>query len=336
MKDWIERYTYDVARRLPEQNRAEVRKELDANIKDMLPDQPSEDDIKNALLTLGHPRVLAANYRTKQRYLISPEWMDDYLQVLKIVLIVFGSIALVGGILTRMLDGTTELSFEWIGEFVGGTIGDVWNALIGAFAVVTLIFAGIEAGTKSQSVKCAWKVDDLPEVPKGNTKKISRAESILGIVLSAVFGFLWVYLLYHNQTMLTGYVDGVRFSPVFVDAAIRPYIPFFIVGAVLSITSHYVRLLSGRYTLSVATVDTVEKVFSLGLGILFLTNANLLNPAFLTDMDAVLNIGVDTLSGYIGDAATGILVLASIGALVDIISTWVKAMRKDAPKETVK
>jgi hypothetical protein len=336
MKDWIERYTYDVARRLPEQNRAEVRKELDANIKDMLPEHPSEEDIKQALHTLGHPRILAANYRTKQRYLISPEWMDDYLQVLKIVLVVFGSIALVSGILTRLLEGTSEFTFEWIGEFVGGTIGGVWNALIGAFAVVTLIFAGIEAGSKSSSAKCAWKIEDLPEVPKGNTKKISRTESILGIVLSAVFGFLWVYLLYHNQTMLTGYVDGVRYSPIFVDAAIRPYIPFFVVGTVLSITSHYVRLLSGRYTLSVATVDTVEKVFSLGLGIVFLTNANLLNPAFLAEVDSVMNLGVETIKGYIGNGATGILVLASIGALVDIITTWVKAVRKDASKETAK
>lgn len=336
MKDWIERYTYDVARRLPEQNRAEVRKELDANIKDMLPDHPTEEDVKKALLTLGYPRVLAANYRTKQRYLISPEWMEDYLQVLKIVLIVFGSIALVSGILTRMLEGTTEFTFEWIGEFVGGTIGDVWNALLSAFAVVTLIFAGIEAGSKSSSAKCAWKIEDLPEVPKGNTKKISRTESILGIVLSAVFGFLWVYLLYYNQTMLTGYVDGVRYSPIFVDAAIRPYIPFFVVGTVLSITSHYVRLLSGRYTLSVATVDTVEKVFSLGLGILFLTNANLLNPAFLAEVDTILNLGVDAIRGYIGNGATGILVLSSIGTLVEIITTWVKALRKDTPKEAAK
>ncbi|MCK7487015.1 MAG: hypothetical protein MZU97_17045 [Bacillus subtilis] len=60
MNDWIKRYVHDVARRLPESQRDEVKKELEANIGDMLPEQPTEADIKAVLTTLGaraHSRV---------------------------------------------------------------------------------------------------------------------------------------------------------------------------------------------------------------------------------------------------------------------------------------
>ena len=88
----IKRYVYDVTRRLPENQREEVGKELQANINDMLPNDPTEEDIKKVLVELGEPRILASSYRQKPRYLISPEWMDDYFQTLKIVMIVFGVI----------------------------------------------------------------------------------------------------------------------------------------------------------------------------------------------------------------------------------------------------
>lgn len=40
--DMIDRYIYDVIRRLPEKERADVRQELRANIYDMLPEAPSD------------------------------------------------------------------------------------------------------------------------------------------------------------------------------------------------------------------------------------------------------------------------------------------------------
>ena len=69
--------------------RAEVGKELRANIDDMLPENPTDAAIEAVLVKLGEPRALAGGYRGKPRFLIAPEWMDEYLQVLKTVLIVF-------------------------------------------------------------------------------------------------------------------------------------------------------------------------------------------------------------------------------------------------------
>ncbi len=116
MNSLIERYIYDVTRRLPEASRADVKKELNVNISDMLPEKHTEEDVKKVLISLGEPRILANGYRTKQRYLISPEKMDDYLRILKIVLIVFGSISLVFGMIDAILHLEATTGF---GVFIG-------------------------------------------------------------------------------------------------------------------------------------------------------------------------------------------------------------------------
>jgi hypothetical protein len=72
MDNLIERYVYDVTRRLPEKEQEDVRKELTANIYDMLPIQAGEEAVKTVLLNLGPTYDLAEQYRQKPNYLISP------------------------------------------------------------------------------------------------------------------------------------------------------------------------------------------------------------------------------------------------------------------------
>ena len=78
--NWIERYVYDVARRLPEKDREEVKKELRANIYDMLPENAGNEQVKKVLYELGSPASLAEKYRQKPRYLISPAYYDEYVR----------------------------------------------------------------------------------------------------------------------------------------------------------------------------------------------------------------------------------------------------------------
>ena len=88
MSSIIDRYLYDVTRRLPENMRDDVEQELRANIEDMLPDNPTEEEIENVLESLGAPSKLAAKYRPNPRYLISPALFEEYISVLKIVAVV--------------------------------------------------------------------------------------------------------------------------------------------------------------------------------------------------------------------------------------------------------
>jgi hypothetical protein len=328
MNDWIKRYVHDVARRLPESQRDEVKKELEANIGDMLPEQPTEADIKAVLTTLGAPRILASNYRGKQRYLISPEWMEEYLHVLKIVIIIFAAIALISGLVERIINPETDQWFAMILEVLFGAFADLWNSAFNAFAIVTLIFAGIEYGYRNDKKREAWKPEDLPQLPKENVRKIARGESIAGIIFSTIFGVLWVYFVWNNQTYFIAYNDGVVIAPIFVDAVIKSFLPFFIVTTVLTILNHYFKLVVGHWTVSIAASHTVEQVFSLVVMMVFFTTPGLLNPELLDSIATFFVLPLATIQGYIAQGANWLIVFIGIVTLIDIISTWVKTLRR--------
>ena len=103
MNDYIQRYIYDVTKRLDEKQREDISKELEANIYDMLGENQSDENIKQVLTELGSPAKMAMNYK-EPMYLISPELFDDYKHVLVIVVSVFVGIAFALGIIDAVTD----------------------------------------------------------------------------------------------------------------------------------------------------------------------------------------------------------------------------------------
>ena len=83
-REWMERYIYQVVRRLPKAQRGEVEMELRELISDMFEEKGSMEDV---LAALGNPAVFAGQYRDGSRCLIGPEYYDRYVWLLKIVLI---------------------------------------------------------------------------------------------------------------------------------------------------------------------------------------------------------------------------------------------------------
>lgn len=292
MKNMIERYVYDVTRRLPENTRIEVSRELAANIDDMLGEDRSEENIKKVLIELGEPRVLAANYRQKPRYLVSPEWMDDYLQTLKIVIIVFASISLVSGLIENILNPEATNLIEIIFEVFFSVISQIVQSALSAFAIVTIIFASISAYQQKNKTKCKWDPEDLPEVPKGNVRKISRVESIIGLTMSIIFGTLFIYFLWNNQTYI-GWFEGNDFERVtvafFNDSVFKPFMPFIIINIVISVAVNLVKLRVGHWNISVAVIHTFEQIISIIILFVFASTTNIVNPEYWVEAASHIN-----------------------------------------------
>ncbi|MFA5006302.1 MAG: hypothetical protein WC509_02400 [Candidatus Izemoplasmatales bacterium] len=331
MKDLIARYVYDVTRRLPENTREEVAKELNANIADMLPENPTEEDIVAVLRKLGEPRELAAGYRTTQRYLISPKWMDEYLMVLKIVMIVFAAISLVFTLIETLTAPEATTLIGIIGEAFGKTLSEVLGSLFRSFALVTLVFVAIDR----YGAKCdpdPWSPKKLPELPKDNVRRISKTESIIGMMMAAIFGSIFAYLLMNNQLYIAwfdeaGWQAGEGI-PLFTDAVIRTFLPIYVVSVVITIADHAVKLKVGHWNLATAISHTVEHLVSIVVMIVFVNTPNLLNPAFLTEAAAFFESpSVAVLEDGITKGATGIVTLISIFVAIDLISTWIKAFK---------
>lgn len=325
----IKRYVYDVTRRLPENQREEVGKELQANINDMLPNNPTEEDIKKVLVELGEPRILATSYRQKPRYLIAPEWMDDYFQTLKIVMIVFGVISLISGLIENILNPESVNVIGIIFEVFFKTIAEIIQSLFSAFAIVTLIFAGISAH-QSKNEKCEWDPNNLPELPKENVKKISKVESIVGLTLSIIFGTLFIYFMWKNQVYI-GWFENGDFErvtiPFFNADAIKVFIPFYMVSFGLTIAENFFKLRSGHWNVTIATVHTVEQIVSIIVLFLFATTTNLVNPAFWAEAAAYTEITAVQFSEGFSKGIYGFAWFIAVMGAIDILSTWFKTLK---------
>ena len=106
-QDIIDRYIYDVVRRLPPNQRQDIERELRSLIEDMLESGPENRNVEDVLKELGNPLDLARQYRGDSQYLIGPENFDSYTFVLKIVLICCLVSAVVSGIVQSVSDFNT-------------------------------------------------------------------------------------------------------------------------------------------------------------------------------------------------------------------------------------
>ena len=76
-QEMIERYIYEVVRRLPAKQRDDTGRELRSLIDDMLEERGKngktrQENAADALRELGAPSVLAGKYRDDKKYLIGP------------------------------------------------------------------------------------------------------------------------------------------------------------------------------------------------------------------------------------------------------------------------
>ena len=78
--DLIDRYVYQVVRRLPQSQRADIEAELRGLIDDMLSARGGgkREDVIAVLRELGRPAELAFRYSGSRRSLIGPEYYDTY------------------------------------------------------------------------------------------------------------------------------------------------------------------------------------------------------------------------------------------------------------------
>ena len=89
----FERYIREVTRHLPRSQREDVARELRSTLEDSLEGRLKDGAGESAaatetLLNFGPPRALAASYRSGPRHLIGPSLYPDFMNALKITLLV--------------------------------------------------------------------------------------------------------------------------------------------------------------------------------------------------------------------------------------------------------
>lgn len=294
----IDRYIYEVTKRLPEKQRDDISKELRSLIEDMLQDQFPEkeitiDEVNIVLEQLGNPAVFADKYRENKKYLIGPEFYDIYFLILKIVLsaVLFGLIIafFVGNLITPPDD---------IFKLVLNVVSGIFSGLFQAFAWVTIIFAILShygepfseinlQNTKSGNSK-EWKPSDLSAIPVKNAR-IKKSEPIVGIIFIVLF-----IILINSSIDLLGIMsftpDGTRIVTFFDPIAIQGFLPLINLVLIIGLVKELIKLFVGKYTIQLSVSIFLLSIISTILTLLVFTTPTIWNHNFVSEINALFSI----------------------------------------------
>lgn len=363
-RELMERYIYQVVKCLPKEQRSEVALELQELIGDMA---ESGESMEKVLARLGDPAEFAKKYQDTERHLIGPEYYDDYLWFLKVVLICAGIVVLVVSIIEGITGAAASDLSETMGIFganaaiagviasVTSGIGNLFAAGISVFGGVTLLFALMERNkVRFERKKKEWSVGDLAadHFAKGmnwsprqltpvpdKRALISRGDSIVGIVFIVLFCTILIFAPWLPSAMLV--VDGKQMMiPVFNLDQWHVILPVFIFSLAIGLADEIFRLVSGHYCRAVMISNIVCGTVQIILAVLLLKVFPILNPNFASDIMLYLEQERGVMEWFAahwnsGAVENGFLALMVFATLLEVGTTVYKTLRYGVERRTV-
>lgn len=333
----IDRYVYAVTEHLPEDNREDVGSELRGNIEDMLPEHPTENDIRDVLLKLGNPKVLADGYSDRKRYLIGPGLYDNYFSVLKLVItnvsLVFIFLTFFEQAFIPSMDGRFNLmSFGFFINILVVSIQGVLEGVLQGFLWVTLVFALIERSGVSEGkipfVKKKWSPDDLTGVPVSKKRKISRIETVFSMFCSLFF----TTLVYFKSELIGLYTKGnggiILVAPLFVIERLQFYIPIILVLAITQLSILIWKFISMKWTFPLAITNAVNN-FALSVFVcVILSDNSLFNPELLSKFADITKTSLtENISIWFSRSLWITVVVFIIISIIDSVMGFIKCKK---------
>ena len=303
-RELMERYIYQVTRRLPREQRNEVGLELQELIGDMMDASGSMEEV---LTKLGSPADFAKKYQDTSHHLIGPEYYDNYLWFLKVVLACTLISVFTVGIIEGIQEGAAVSGPGHINGIVHavvfGIINTISNSVIscmGAFGGVTIMFAIMERqkikfdlrrekqwtvndlGDNFTSQRSGWSPKYLAPVPHKKAL-ISRGDTIAGIVFIVIF---CVLLIFAPQIFAGVFREGKikTIVPVFNLEKWNMILPVFVAGLLIGLADEVIRLVMGCYCRTVMISNIISGVLQIILSVFLLKVFPFWNPDFATEL----------------------------------------------------
>lgn len=262
----VERYLYAATKDLPKKSRADIERELRADIADMLDARcqgraVEESDICAVLEGFGPPEALARRYGAREgRGLISPLWYGPYKAALAVSL---GGCAAIHfavwgiGTLISLLKGS-GISVAPSPLFL---LRSFFTWAFPLFAVVTLVVALLDRlGVPGRREQPADWISALPPIPTEKAR-ISRGESIVGVVGAAVMVTVMLNFSALSAAAFAGQGPIQLLSPQAEGRFVAGAILLFLLAGIV----HLFALVEGRYSVRYAAVSTTLHLFTGGI-----------------------------------------------------------------------
>lgn len=296
-QELMERYIYQVVRRLPRDQQDEVAMELRELIGDMYEERDSMEDV---LRELGDPVEFSRKYHDNAQYLIGPAYYDTYLWFLKVVLLCTA----VPVVIAAVVNGVLEADSAFPAAVTAFAIRGITEGLISLFSCcisvvggVTILFAILERKQikVEQKARRQWQVQDLGDnfsAPRWTPRmlsplphpkaRISRGDSVVGIVFIVIFCALLIFAPHFFSVILPG--DSVQMVPFFNLEQWNRILPLFVLTMVLSLADEVFRLVNGRYCIRVMVCNIACSAVQMVLSIVVLKVLPLWNPQFIQQL----------------------------------------------------
>jgi hypothetical protein len=317
----VDRYVYDVVRRLPERERGDVERELRANIRDMLPENPQEAETVHVLESLGEPRKLADQYRANPRYLISPAMFEQYVAAIRIILPVA---AVAMGLLGLLFD-LAEAGAVSVADAIAGALGNALSAAMSALFFTTMGFA-LADYYQFKGPARKWSPEDLPDLPPKAAVRIPRGETVAGMVFSVIF-IACTFAALKNPQLIGWYEPAKAATPLFTPEALARYVPWFALVSAMSLAVSCVKLILGRWNYPLAAVNTACGLIGAVVFMLFLTGADTFNPAIAAKIQQLFSVPPEQVAWYGRINLTVVSALIAVLTALDVGAGWRKAFK---------
>lgn len=291
----VERYVYDVVRRLPEKQRQDIKEELLTLIEDMLEERmdngkSEKENVEAVLRELGSPATLADKYRGEKQYLIGGEYYSTYIQVLKIVLICVAAGMLVSAVVSFFVHSIDpDMGANGLLGIVGESvlnIAAIPGACIWALGMLTLIFVIMERNQVKLHDKADWKLEELPQVPEKKAL-ISKGDSVFGIVFTVLVMILMICV----PQLLGAWLkngEGVMVAvPIFNMEVWNTTLVLMLISMLAGLVDELVKLIKGRYCLTVLWTNIITCGISIVVAVKILADPNVWNQKFWTQVEEI-------------------------------------------------
>ena len=333
MENTIERYLQDVARRLPEKEREDVKEELRANIYDMLPDGATEEQIRKVLYELGSPASLAGKYRQNPRYLISPAYYEEYVSVLKWILPLVGVVVMVIGFITGSVEAfQTDPSQYYliitkvISQGIAMGFSGAFQALV--WTTVGFVIAERSGEHAEQKGKHSWRIEDLPELNKTEQTHIPLSEGIAELIVAIIFSIIaLLYCTGQLPFVMVFSEQGLYFSSVLSESFLAMCIPVVLINLFLGVVAGAAKIKDRRWSVLVCVAVVLKTLVGMAMALYLLKQPNMFSSEFHAFLS---NTGILSALPVVNGRNILILLLMGlivIGSVADSIKTVVKTVK---------
>ncbi|MFN2110413.1 MAG: hypothetical protein ACK2UI_12175 [Anaerolineae bacterium] len=334
----IDRYVYQVGRRLPERMRADVKQELHSLLIDALeertgrtagteagrPDTFTEDEQVAVLEEFGPPEQMANKYRPRPRYVIGPKVYDLYLLVISVV----AGAGLLAAIITAIVSMLGPDSKASVLDLMLQTVTIFMNIALSGIGSTTLVFALLERAVPDEEFKLdedeKWNPRDLPVIEARD--EIKRGGLIVEI---AFLTLLIIGILAFGNRIGGAFYDGAwHWSPPFLSTAFfSMYLPLFITRWGLSIALDLVLLRQGRWQLGTRVADVLFHCLDIYILGRLINGPSVINPEAFQSIFSAVPEAAGILNRMMTNGLRIAFLIALLVASIDVASRVYKLSR---------